>query len=761
MSSDYNANLFELKKYRPISVSIYQPEIIPFPKETPVFFQILGRIAKKLTRELATAVISERRSIIVLESSIPKNLLKIKEEVSNIGNFEINLKLLEEKNIIFRESPLEYGRLVSKIVDLALVHFSDDYYKYSERSPIILERGEGYFDERLRNQIGIEDGREYYRGIRVINGVPHLLINRRIELRSKDNLLEELKILAHWWAFRNNKTEIDFYAPPKEFIKFINWIFRNRTANVKAYESRRIRIKEITWEVRAKDKVLDNNTSPYEYHKKMQNLEIEDINQPLIIWELNTKDGESKLLYHIPEFLVVGHNLKDLSMRVSKTRISQVFDIIQPHCGDQLRKIIDIIQKIDTILRNDYNIVYPDKIEFSILPRNINDIIIAPNPIKIKFKNREIDIEPPYGINFYKKYTKSNKYIKPIPKENIKILIVCEDEYHEFLNELIDDIKNRNDCKIHVDKIKEINLDNFIYTEYDLIITINEEEPLHYKYKQVIIGTNGIAHQNILPQNTVKKAIPQLTMQITLKLGGIPWYVSNVEKIDILSLYSYKNPFSGIRFYLYNLMTSSGELIFQSKPYKPNQIQKFIINILETIEKYQRILILTSYLEPSLKEVIMEEFTKLNIEYIILQIFQHDDLRLFHTYVPRVVSTLRRRRRVKPLAYPIESYEHSPQGTILKASKSEYYLLPTASTKIKTYYRGCPTTVKIRIVGRKDFNNIEGILHLILSLSLAAGTSGHVTRLPAPLYYLRKYSEYLNKYQLPSIEKVYETFFYV
>lgn len=760
MSSDYNANLFELKKYKPISVSIYQPEVIPFPEETPVFFQILGRIAKKLTKELATAVISERGSIIVLESSIPEDLLKIKEEVSNIGNFEINLKLLEDKNIIFRESPFEYGRLVSKIVDLALVHFSDDYYKYSERSPIILERGEGYFDERLRNQIGIEDGREYYRGIRVINGVPHLLINRRIELRSKDNLLEELKILADWWAFRNNKTEIDFYEPPKEFIKFVNWIFRNRTANVKAYSSRRIRIKEITWEARAKDKVLDDNTSPYEYHKKMQNIEIEDINQPLIKWELTTRDGESKLLYHIPEFLVVGHTLKDISMRVSKTRTSQVFDIIQPHCGDQLRKIIDVILKIDTILRSNYNIVYPDKIEFSILPRNINNIVIAPRPIKIKFQNRKVDIDPPYGINFYKKYTKSTKYIKPILK-NIKTLIVCDDEYREFINDLINDIKNRNDCTIIVDIIKEIDLDAFIYNEYDLIITVNEDEILHYKYKKVITGINGIAHQNILPQNTVEKAIPQLTMQITLKLGGIPWYITNVEKIDILSLYSYRNPFSGIRFYLYNLMKSSGELILQSKPYKSNQIQEFMSNIMENIEKYQRILILTSYLEPSLKEVIIEEFTKLKIEYIILQVFQHDDVRLFHTYVPRVVSTSRRRRRARSLVYPIESYELSPQGAILKASESEYYLLPTTSTKVKTYYRGCPTTVKIVILDRKGSYNIEELLHLILSLSLAAGTSGHITRLPAPLYYLRKYSQYINEYQLPSIEKVYETFFYV
>ena len=159
-----------------------------------------------------------------------------KIELENVAKFKVTLSLENSQLVDFANDPQSYGRLVNRIVDLALCHLSKDYYKYGERSPYIIEHGEGYFDKGLRQRIGVEDGRRFYRGFQSFLRKPYLLINREIELRSWQNLLNELKILAQWWQQTKRKSEqVDFYNPPKEFISFVNWTFRNRTANVKPY----------------------------------------------------------------------------------------------------------------------------------------------------------------------------------------------------------------------------------------------------------------------------------------------------------------------------------------------------------------------------------------------------------------------------------------------------------------------------------------------------------------------------------------------
>ena len=93
----------------------------------------------------------------------------------------------------------------------------------------------------------------------------------------------------------------------------------------------------------AGDNIFDSGMSPIEYHQMSQGISISDPNQPLVKWEIITEDGETKDLYHVPELLVVGHTFRDISMRVSKSRISPVYDILHPHCGEQLKIEIKLI----------------------------------------------------------------------------------------------------------------------------------------------------------------------------------------------------------------------------------------------------------------------------------------------------------------------------------------------------------------------------------------------------------------------------------
>lgn len=147
-------------------------------------------------------------------------------------------------------------------------------------------------------------------------------------------------------------------------------------------------------------------------------------------------------------------------------------------------------------------------------------------------------------------------------------------------------------------------------------------------------------------------------------------------------------------------------------------------------------------------------------EYVFVKVLQNDELRLFSTYRPVLVSTPRRRTTAMS-SYPCESYENAPQGAILNIGNGEYYISTTGSTKVGTYHRGCPTPIMVKVLSTKGNLSIERVLHSLLSMSMGAGVSGHGTRLPSSLYYLKMYAQYINEHGLPNNPNTLQRIFYV
>jgi hypothetical protein len=249
-------------------------------------------------------------------------------------------------------------------------------------------------------------------------------------------------------------------------------------------------------------------------------------------------------------------------------------------------------------------------------------------------------------------------------------------------------------------------------------------------------------------------------MQLALKLGGYPWFLKDPDKTEVLSIHSYMNPFTSERFYLFSMMRPEGELTYQSKPFEADKVIDLLNEIKAKSTNSGRLMVLISFDDKQILEFILKDIAPNISEFMLIQLRQMDEVRLFSTYRPTVAVTPRR-RMVQGKTYPVEAYEAAPEGAILRASRDEYYMMTTASTSVGTYYRGCPTPVRLKILMTKGVFDIQSILHYILSLSLEAGTSGHETRLPAPLYYLKKYASYVAEYGLPANEKVFQTLFYV
>jgi len=752
----FNANFFELKRYEPLQVFTYSVSITPTPKKSAQFYQILGLLAKKITAKMGAVVVSDQGKINILELEIPnKDLVNQEINIENLGGFSINLKL-ESKNEVTVEQTEQYSKLVNQIIDVAMTKLSYDYYKYSERAPFVFESKTGFFDETLKKESGIEDGTRFYRGLRIVNGKPYVLINREIELRSWKDLLNELKILGEQWAHKHDKVDsFDFYNPPEQFIKYANWLLRGKTAYVKKYPAPAIVINQILWEKKANDKIINDEISLVEYQKQSRGIKIIDENQPIIKYTFFKDDGTKEEQFQVPELLIVGHTFDDLSFRISKSKIAQVFDIVHPNCNDQQRKIFDFIRKANVILNDKFSSIYPKKLQFDLMPKPINDDVILPSKIVLKLQNKDVEVEPPYGINFYKKYSNSLKFAVPIPKQ-VKILAVVDESMKEFVQMVVQELEKRNGINASVDFDSNLDLQKTI--SYDLTLTVSDDDEFVKEAKNVIINQNGKAHQNINKKNVKAESIQQLAMNITLKLGGNPWLLETKMGLTVLSIKSYTNPFDKTRFYVYNIMSENGTLIFQSKPFARDDVLLFLRSIQEKIKNISKLLVLITFDDQQIEEYITKEISSEIESYLVLLIKKDDHVRLFSTYQTTATGV---RRRRETTSYPIEAYEQNPQGLIMKASDREYYLSTTISTRIGTYHRGCPLPIKIRVVENKGFFKIDEIIQYLLSLCMEAGTSGHVTRLPAPLYYLGLMSYYINEYGLPSKDSTFENFFYV
>lgn len=753
----FNANLFHLTKHEPLKVKTYIPSISPQPPNDANFYQVLGRVANTLTKQFKIPVISDFGKIKVLESEIGEESLDHIIELEEIGEFQVTLKQIADEEISI-DSVEEYKKLVNQIVDVALTKLSGDFFKYVEKSPFVIKRGEGFFDEQLRNDTGIEDGTQYYRGVRIVQGQPYFIVNRSIELRSLGNLLKEMKTLGVRWA-RAKKQEdtFDFYDPPKQFIQYINWMFRGKMANTTKYPARGIMINEITWEVRAEDKVA-GELSLIDIQRKKRGITIKDPKQPLVKWAYFSDGGVKQIQYQIPELLVVGHTFQDLSRRISKSKISQVFDIMHPNCSDQQRKIYDFVIKLDAILKDQFASIYPSKIAIDKDPTNINEHVTVIDDIKLKLDKKTITIAPPYGINFYKKYAATMKFEQPITKDLKTLAVTNDSEVEGFISKVSEEWKKRNGGKLLIEIKEELDAEADAQ-EYDVIFTISDDADFIKNCKEIIINKYGKCHQNINKQSIKPHAIAQIVMNVTLKLGGYPWVLVNGLNYHVLSILSYRNPFDSSRFYIYNIMNSDGTLTYQSSPFDEREVLGFLGDIRGKISSYKKLLVLITFNHEKIEDYIKNELSNMVDEYLMLLVIKKDNLRTFKTF--KTVSEGKRRRRAERTSYPLEAHEESPQGLTFKASDREYYLVTTASMNIGTYSRGCPMPIKIEIMSNKGIFDIGEVMKYLMSLSTVAGTSGHVTRQPAPIYYLNRLATYLNQYGEPTSDLTRKLLFYV
>jgi len=761
MSETFHANLFELKKAEPLPMFIYNAMVKPSPEKMPLFYQILGIIAKRLTRTERKPVISDQGQIKVLGTSLAKSKLLQRVSVENVGEFTVELEFLEEKESTLKNFE-EYSHLVNRVVDVALVDLSEDYYKYHPDAPYIV-KDYPFFDKALIEDTGVVDFKEYYRNLRIYRNKPYMIFNLGTRLKSFQNLLVELKCLSNKYR-KVRKQEINFYDPKEDFIGFVNSLFRGKTANVIRYPGPSVKkIREITWKYRCGDIPPNAHMSPCKYLQTYYGITDLDKNQPLVVYEIRIGDKDL-IQHHVPEVLSVGHDFEDLKRRVPSWQRPQVWDIIHPDCKSQLREIFNVVKEIDTVLRSKMPEIYPSKIEISTMPVNVSSEITFHKQIDISFKNKNITLKPSYDEEFYRRYRGAVQFFNPVDR-NIKSLVYIEkgkQNAREFFKELQKEFEKRNGTKLIVE-YGNVDFENKNFLDYDLVITVTDSGDTYRKSKTIIQNECGVSHQNIKPENVTSDSITQLVMQITLMFGGDPWLLKEGdERSPVFGIHFYRSPSTGAERYFLNLSNSSGKLLFQSRPYLKEDFDALLDVLATKISEYRHALLLLSFDQEEVRQRIVEKLETINdLEYAILLVKNWDNLRIFKTWVPKRVELPQRIMKKLPARYPVEAFEEAPQGIVLDAGDNTYHIVTSYSVRRQATFRGCPIPIRIEISrSRGTFDSAQVLSHL-MSLTFMFRGSGHSTRLPAPLVYLKKYAYYVENFGMPSNEEFTQRLFYL
>jgi len=756
----FHINLFELKNAEPLPLFTYNVIVNPSPKKKPLYYKILGIIAKRLTRTERKPVISDRGQIKVLGTPLAKGLLLQKVSIENLGKFTAKLEFLEEKESTVKDFE-EYRHLVNRVIDVALTNLSEEYYKYHPDAPYIV-KDYPFFDKALIEDTGVVDFKEYFRNVRIYHNKPYMIFNLGTRLKSFENLLTELKCLSNKYGKIRNQ-EINFYNPKEDFIGFINSLFRGKTANVIRYPGPSIRrIKEITWKYRCEDVPPNAPMSPCKYLRTHYGITGLDKNQPLVGYEIRV-NNEDLIQYHVPEVLSVGHNLEDLKRRVPTWQRPKVWDIINPDCKSQLREIISIVKEVDSVLRSKMPEIYPSKIEIATVPVNVTSDVTFHKEINISFKNKNITLQPPYDEIFYRRYRARIQFSNPVDG-NVKSLVFIEkrkQNVKEFFDELQEEFQKRNGTRLIVE-YGNLDFEAKKFLDYDLVITVTDSEDIYEKSKRIIQNECSVLHQNIKPENATSDSIMQLVMQITLMFGGDPWLLKeDDERSPIFGIHFYRSPFTGVERYFLNLSNGSGKLLFQSRPYLREDFDTLLNDLATRASEYKRALFLLSFDHKETCQRITERIEKIeDLDYVVLLVKNWDNLRIFKTWIPKRTELPQRIRR-RHTRYPVEAYEAAPQGILLDAGDNTYHLVTSYSVRRQTILRGCPIPIRIEIPKSRGTFDTAQILSQLMSLTFMFRGSGHSTRLPAPLVYLKKYAYYVENFGMPSNEEFAQRLFYL
>lgn len=730
----YHSNLYLMKRSEPLKVLQYTTSLSPAPSVSPQHYQVVGKLAKELTRQFKIPVVSDGSSLQVLGDDVLARSYKV--PIEDVGEFLVTLSEPIEKSVASSDFD-DYRRLVGRIVDLSLVEFSTDFYKFHPRLPYIL-RDEAYFEQELISVTGIIDSKKYYRGLNRFGGRVYLQLNRETELRSYQNLLVELKCLQTKFKLMT-KTDFDFNQPPEQFVDYVNQLLRGKSADVLRYPGPRVKyIERITWSERERAEISRD------YFLKQYGLFL-DAEQPAVVYRLDPHDS-TRTQIHLPQILSIGHDFEDLERRIPRWQRSSVWSTIQPDCKNQLAKIHEIAEQIDSTLRREMPTVYPNLIEFDLEETDISPRVTGPAEILLQFNRKQMRLTPPYDINFYQRYAgKKLLFADSAGTIEIGLLNLSESDISDFISSLQEEYQLRNGEVLSIRGVRELKLDTVEGLALVMTVGKDPDDGTRETCKRTLQHTLGVPHQHVTLEHAEKDSVMALIMQLCLKLGHNPWLLPSDYDLNTVSLYGYRPPNVETPSVFCNETDGRGRLLRQEGPFEPALIPEILKRIGQGTSE-ETLILYNGLREVPMNDILIENFPA-SLKWACIQIVDTDNFRFFETWKPPqtpVFGKVAVSHRAS-----VEAQEMAPQGSVAKMEENLFYLVTGRTIERNSVRRGCPTPIRAELKQNKTSLQDDEIINRILQLCIMGRASGHMTRWPMPLYYLRMLANYVTRYGWP------------
>jgi hypothetical protein len=733
-----------MKRREPLKVLQYATALSPPPSVSPQHYQVIGRLAKGLTREFKVPIVSDGSNLQVMGDDLLARSYAV--TIEGVGVFSVSLSEPTQKTI---ESSAfdDYRRLVGRIVDLSLVEFSTDYYKFHPQSPYIL-RDEAYFEQALISMTGIIDSKKYYRGLNRFGSLIYLQLNRETELRSYHNLLSELKCLQN--KFESRGTKFEFNQPPREFVDYVNVLLRGKSADVIGYPGPRVRyIERITWS----DKERVNLSRDYLQKKYGLSLDSE---QPGVIYRLDPRDS-TRTQMHLPQILSIGHDFEDLERRIPRWQRSSVWSTIQPDCKNQLAKIHEIVEKIDSTLRREMPTIYPSLVEFDLEEADISQKVSGPREVLLQFQSNSMRLRPPYDTNFYQRYAgKKILFADQAGAVEIGLLNSSGSDLSKFISSLQEEYQLRTGELLSIREIQALQRE--AVEDLALVMTVGKDpdDGVRETSKRRLQHTLGIPHQHVTLEHAEADSVMALIMQLCLKLGHNPWILKSDNNPKTVSFYGYRPPTAEIPAVFWNEVDSHGRLLSQDGPYDPSSIPEILRGIGQRTSE-ETLILYNGLRDVPINDMIIQSFPA-SLKWACVQIFDTDNFRFFETWKPPQIPVFGK-VQVSHRAN-VEAQEMAPQGSIARMEDGLFYIVTGRTIERNSVRRGCPTPIRAELKQNGTSLRNDEIIDVVLQLCMMGRVSGHMTRWPMPLYYLRMLASYVTNYGWPH-ENIKQRPFYV
>ncbi len=108
------------------------------------------------------------------------------------------------------------------------------------------------------------------------------------------------------------------------------------------------------------------------------------------------------------------------------------------------------------------------------------------------------------------------------------------------------------------------------------------------------------------PEKASQDSIPRTSNAGDLKARRISLANLEPQELKVLTIYTYRNPFNGSRYTIFNVFSSDGTSVYQSKPFEFDSTSSLFEEIKNKVDSRDKLLVIMSFWDTGVEDKIID-----------------------------------------------------------------------------------------------------------------------------------------------------------